>query len=157
MSLINFLSEQSGLSKWHVRWMNRAIFTSYWSKDPREKVGCVIIDDHRNVLSDGYNGFPHGIRDDDRLNDKALKNLLVVHAEANAVATAAANGHALRNGTCYVNRHPCTQCAALLIQAQIRQVIYYHPNMHESTHLDNFTLAGDMLKEAGIQVLRLTV
>jgi dCMP deaminase len=150
-----YLPESEGPNKWDVRWMNRAILNSTCSKDPNEQVGCIIINQHRHTLSDGYNGFPRGIKDDKRLTDKLLKNLLIVHAEANAVASAADNGHSLRGGTCYVNRHPCTQCTALLIQAGIQRIVYYHPEVEQSSYFNNFRLAAAMLAEAGVSLTRM--
>lgn len=43
--------------------MKLAQFFSEWSKDPRTKVGAVIIGENGQVLSQGYNGFPRGIKD----------------------------------------------------------------------------------------------
>tara|TARA_R110000851_G_scaffold104499_1_gene222203 strand:- start:360 stop:611 length:252 start_codon:yes stop_codon:yes gene_type:complete len=71
--------------KWMKRFMDMAVHVSEWSKDPSRKIGAVIVDPNtRQILSLGYNGFPQGIEDDARLNDKAVKRKLVVHAEMNA-------------------------------------------------------------------------
>jgi deoxycytidylate deaminase len=44
------------------------------SKDPRTRVGAVIIGPDREVRSTGFNGFPHGIVDwSVRLQDKQTR------------------------------------------------------------------------------------
>lgn len=139
------------------RWMEVARLISTWSRDPRRKVGCVVVDDDDNQLSGGYNGFPRGIVDDDRLDDRNMKNLMVVHAEANAIAAAARNGHSLKGGTLYVTHNPCSQCACLIIQAGIKRVVYImQPNV-SSDWLLSFKVAIDLLTEANISIALLTL
>ena len=45
----------------------------------------VIADDDNRVVSIGYNGFPKGVKDDHRLDNRELKYEMIVHAEANAL------------------------------------------------------------------------
>ena len=45
------------------------------------------------------------------------------HAEANAVASCAALGAALRGQSCYVTRAPCVACYKLLATAGIRRIV----------------------------------
>jgi dCMP deaminase len=74
------------MDKWDNRFMELAEHISYWSKDPRTKVGSVIVDDRNRVVSMGYNGFPRGVHDtDERYEHRPLKHLLVSHAERNAL------------------------------------------------------------------------
>jgi dCMP deaminase len=122
-----------------------------WSKDPKKKVGCVIIDSDKNQLSGGFNGFPRGIADDLRLDDQAIKLKMIVHAEANAVAAAARNGHSLRGAIAYITHPPCAQCAALFIQAGIYRVVYgagVRPSKWEA----DWEIAVDILEEAHVIV-----
>lgn len=153
------LTEQQ--QKWDRRFL-RLISNEIasWSKDPRHQVACVIVDDDRQQLSGGYNGFPRGIADDHRLHDKTKtieeseKLPRIVHAEANAVAAAAKKGHALAGGTCYATRPVCCSCAGLLIQAGIKRVVYLRQSVQEQGRwAGNFALAFDMLQEAKIQVV----
>ena len=140
---------------WDRRFMDLAIAMSDWSKDPRRKVGCVVIDDDHNQLSGGFNGFPRGIKDDYRLENRDLKLKMVVHAEANAVAAAARNGHSIKGGTMYVTRALCTQCAALVIQAGIKRVVALsNDDEKQSKWADEFVLAASMLAEAQVQYER---
>lgn len=109
---------------WSRRFLDLADHFSTWSKDPSTQVGCVVVDDERRIRATGFNGFPRGVADtSDRLNHRPTKHLLVVHAEANAVATAARAGVSLLGCTAYVTHPPCAQCAALMTQAGIKRVV----------------------------------
>lgn len=137
--------------------MQTAENVGQWSKDPRRKVGCIIVDDDNNQLSGGYNGFPRGIADDDRLNDRDTKLKMVVHAEANAVAAAARNGHSIKGATAYVTHNPCSQCACLMIQAGIKCVVFRKQEGYSAEWTKDFKLALDLLAEANIIVVTVTI
>ena len=49
------------MSKWGQRFLDLAEHVGEWSHDPRTQVGAVIVDDHKRVVSMGYNGFPRGV------------------------------------------------------------------------------------------------
>ena len=142
------------ISNWDRKFISIARLTASWSKDPRTKVGCIIVDDDHNQLSGGFNGFPRGVADDGRLEDRETKLKIVVHAEANAVATAARNGHSLKGSTAYITLPPCCQCASLLIQAGVKKVVFPHRFLTDDSHpgwSDSFKSAEDLLIEAGVQ------
>ena len=84
-------------TKWPIRFMNMAKMVSTWSKDPSSKIGAVAVNDERNILATGYNGFPKGIADtEERLNNKDEKYPRIVHAEMNALMNALYNGVSLK-------------------------------------------------------------
>ena len=145
--------------KWRKRFLEQALLLSTWSKYPGHKVGCVIYDDDKNQLSGGFNGFPRNIKDDGRLQvrEKAIK--MVVHAEANAIATGARNGHSLKGGSLYSTHRSCSQCAALIIQAGIKAVIsIWGQKELSSSGVDwkpEFDFGTEMLMEAGVKVSQL--
>ena len=65
---------------WASKYKHLAKEISTWSKDPSTKVGAVVVGEHGQLLSQGYNGFPRGIKDsDERLNNRERKYELVVH------------------------------------------------------------------------------
>lgn len=134
--------------KWDLRFLQSADHVSTWSKDTRKQVGCVIVDSDYNQLSGGFNGFPRGISDDGRLDEKSTKLKMIVHAEANAVATAARNGHSLKGSTAYITHPPCSQCAALMIQAGVDRVVFFSGDKNSSWRED-WELSMSMLREAG--------
>jgi len=95
------------------------------SKDPSTKVGAVIFDPKRRIVSAGYNGFARGVPDDPTLlENRDTKYKLILHAEKNAILFATAP----LDGCTLVVTHPCcAQCAALLVQAGIKHVIWPKP------------------------------
>lgn len=142
-----------GTRKWDDRYMDMALRISGWSKDPRRKVGCYVVDPITGAeLSHGYNGFPREVKDDDRLDNRALKMLMVVHAEANAVANAARLGRRLEGGWAYITKQPCSQCAALLIQVGITRVVYQYVEPRTDQWKESERVALDMLRETSIEV-----
>jgi deoxycytidylate deaminase len=106
-------------------WFNHAILMAKKSKDPRTKVGAVIVNqESRQIISSGYNGPPRGWPDSD-LNDswwsqKENKKLLCEHAERNAIYNAARLGMKTENCDIYVTLAPCHDCARGIIQAGIK-------------------------------------
>jgi dCMP deaminase len=122
------------------------------SKDPRTKVGAVVIDARGAVRAVGYNGFPRGVEDDPgRYADRDTKLLLVAHAEANAIANAAAVGTPLDGGGLVVTKYPCHECAKLVINAGIRQIGAPAPGT-DSAWLKSNDIARMMFSEAGVAV-----
>ena len=68
--------------KWDIRFLDLAQNISTWSKDPSRKIGCVAVGTNREILAQGYNGFPRGIADlPQRYEDRETKYQYVVHAE----------------------------------------------------------------------------
>lgn len=108
-------------SVWDKRFMELAMYISEWSKDPSTKVGAVIVDENRRIVSTGYNGFPRGVVDSkERLENRDIKYRMVLHAEENAIMFAKQN---LQGCSLYVTTMPpCSHCAALIIQSGIKHV-----------------------------------
>lgn len=138
------------MKNWDKKFLDAATLVASWSKDPSTRVGCVITDGDHNQLAGGFNGFPRGVADDHRLTDRETKLKLIVHAEANAVAAAARNGHALKGSVAYITLPPCAQCAALLIQAGVRRVVFLS-GVKPSKWEADWILAQGLLAEAGIE------
>lgn len=91
------------------------------SKDPKNKVGALVVAKDGRQFSMGYNGFPEGIEED--WGDD-VKHDFVIHAEVNAIVNAS---FPVRGGTVYVTLEPCHKCLGLLINAGIREVVYDRP------------------------------
>lgn len=108
-----------------VRYMRLAKEIASWSKDPSTRIGSVAISKNNNiVLSQGYNGFPRGIKDDWRLYIRELKYRYVVHAELNMIYNAAVNGVSLKDSTVYIYGLPCCHnCGIALVQSGVSRVV----------------------------------
>lgn len=139
------------VSKWDKRFLELAQQIASWSKDPSRKIGAVIVGQHRQIIAQGYNGFPRGIKDEEyRYNDRETKYKYVVHAEANAIYNALANGAKLEGATLYVTGLPvCHECAKAIIQTGISRVVY--DTRPDENWKDSAELALDMFIEAGIR------
>jgi dCMP deaminase len=108
---------------WDLRYMDLATHIAGWSKDPRKKVGAVVIGEYGQILAQGYNGFPRGMFDDPNLMTPETKLLYTVHAEANCIFNASLSGVSLAGATMYVSGFPpCSSCAGGIIQSGIKVV-----------------------------------
>lgn len=110
--------------EWDDRFLDLAKQIGTWSKDST-KIGAVIVDKDKRILTQGYNGFPRGIEDHpSRLKDREVKLKYVVHAEMNCIYNACHHGVSLNGATLYVHGLPvCSDCAKGVIQAGIKTVI----------------------------------
>lgn len=134
------------LSKWHYRFLNLAKHISEWSQDPSTKVGAVIVDNKKRIVSIGYNGFPIGIQDDARLNIRDIKYKMIVHAERNALLFA---NKSLDDCILYTYPFmPCSACAGMIIQSGIKHVISYVNN--NERWAEDFKISEQMFEEAGL-------
>jgi dCMP deaminase len=137
--------------KWHKRFLNVAKEVSTWSKDPSSKIGAVIVGNKSQIISQGYNGFPRGIKDlINRLNTRETKYKFVVHAEMNAIYNAIYNGASIDDCIIYVYGLPtCYECAKAIIQCGISHVI--NVKMNDGPWTESGKLAQEMFKEAKIK------
>lgn len=124
----------------------------------RGKAGCVIVTDQGGVLSQGYNGAPHGLAHCTEVgcllewtNLGSLGGHCVrsVHAEMNAIIWAARMGIRLEGSTLVSTVRPCLRCTTALIQAGVKKVIYVrdYPS-------DDYTNAVGLLESAGVTMER---
>ena len=114
---------------WDTYFMAVAKLSAKRSKDPSTQVGACIVSDDNRILSIGYNGTPNGFNDDifpwDREGHPLeTKYLYVVHAERNAILNYRGNRKDFVNAKIYVDLFPCNECAKIIIQAGIKEVIY---------------------------------
>ncbi len=136
-------------SGWDNRFLEMAELVASWSKDPSTKVGAVIVDEDRRVLSLGYNGFPLGLSDDKRLDNREIKYKMIVHAECNALLFCS---EPPVGATIYTYPFmPCPKCAGMIIQTGITRVVSYKSNNERWS--EEFALSRNMFKEAGIELL----
>ena len=98
----------------------------------RRKVGAVLVYDKR-LLASGYNGSPVGIANccdvgiclrEESKSGENLATCYAVHAEQNAICSAARFGISTEGATLYCTTKPCNVCAKLIINAGIKEVIY---------------------------------
>lgn len=135
----------------------------------RKRVGCIIVKDNQ-VVSTGYNGTPHGFKNDceeiqtrkvdnpdhleiliakgydcqDGCCSKEVTKREVLHAESNALAKVSKSTLSSDGADMYITMSPCFDCAKLIIQSGIKRV-FYSENYRDTSGID-------ILEEAGIEV-----
>lgn len=136
--------------KWVKRYFETTDLIASWSKDPRTKIGAIVVAPDGHIVAQGYNGFPRGIEDSEaRLNDRPTKHKLVVHAEANTLLSSLYNGVPVKDYTMYINSLCCSECAKIIIQSGIKKV--YMIKRDDAFWDESHNLSLDMFKECGIE------
>lgn len=126
-----------------LSYIRRAEVTSENSPDAETKVGAVLISYKTgSVISEGYNGFVRGAKDELIPKTRPEKYKYVIHAEANLICNAARNG--VNTDDCFValTISPCVHCARLLYQCGITTVYYkdYYRGTDEVKQLGDLQL-----------------
>ena len=139
---------------WDEYFMGVALLSAKRSKDPNTQVGCCLVSEDKKIIGIGYNGFPRPINDDhlpwERVGDWLdTKYPYVVHAEANAILNSTKD---LKGATLYVSLFPCNECAKLLIQSGIKEVVYMYDFHSED---DNVKASKKMLELSNIKTRQL--
>lgn len=128
------------------------------------RVGAVMVLRNR-VISTGYNGVPEGMpncveekgclrcRNREKFKSGTAYDLCIcVHAEQNALLTAARFGIAVEGATLYTTMQPCFGCAKELIQAKVVRVVYDElwtppdddPQMAEQKRIEHARLLAEL-------------
>ena len=114
---------------WNEYFMAIAKLSGMRSKDPNTQVGACIVGNDNRILSIGYNGTPNGFDDsmfpwDREGTALETKYLFVCHAEMNAILNYRGSRKELENAKIYVDLFPCNECAKIIIQSGIKEVVY---------------------------------
>jgi len=104
-----------------------------------QKVGAIIVVEDR-IVATGYNGTPakmkncsdggcHRCANREKVykSGTAYDLCICVHAEQNAILSAARFGISIQGGTIYSTTQPCFGCLKEMLQARISEVYYLHP------------------------------
>jgi len=144
------MSKRKNYLSWDETFMQMAYLIAQRSKDPNTQTGAVIVDKNNIIVGLGYNGFPRGCSDDELPwkrdgNTCDTKYAYVVHAEANAVFN---SNKPTRGGKLYCTLFPCNECAKILIQNGIKEIIYGEDKYHDD---DIWKASRKMLEMAGVK------
>jgi len=139
---------------WDEYFMGVAILSAQRSKDPSTQVGACIVNNQNRIVGVGYNGFPRGCSDDDfpwarEGNTLDTKYTYVAHAELNAVLNATEKLHGCR---IFVALFPCNECAKVIIQSGISEVIYLSDKYAQT---DGVKASKKMFDSAGVKYTQL--
>jgi dCMP deaminase len=110
---------------WEQYFLKMAYLVASKSKDPKTKIGAVLVKDKR-VISTGYNGLCKGVNDNIYSRwQRPEKYKWISHAEENSILAAARYGIATDGTTLYTNATPCDGCCKSIIQAGISTVVVH--------------------------------
>ncbi len=119
----------------HIYYMTIADAVRRRASCDKRHVGAVLVLGNR-IVSTGYNGTPEGvdncnqggcIRCTDPKMSQSGKNYdvcICVHAEQNAILTAARFGIAVEGADVYTTLAPCFGCMKELLQAKVKNIYY---------------------------------
>ncbi|CAM6088979.1 unnamed protein product [Calypogeia fissa] len=154
-------SKRKGYLSWNDYFMAIAFLSAQRSKDPNRQVGACLVSQDQVILGIGYNGFPRGCSDDElpwakiSVDGDPLKTKYpyVCHAEVNAIMN---KNHASAAGQrLYVTMFPCNECAKVIIQARIAEVIYFTEKgqtQSKNWQETSFLASRRLLAMAGVKV-----
>ncbi len=131
---------------WHRYFMNIATEVSTRSTCPRKHVGAVVVRERR-ILSTGYNGSLRGLPHCDDVGCLMEDGhcIATVHAEANAILQAAANGVSIDRAEIYTTASPCWSCFKLIANAGIRTIYFREFYREERIHVYAARLGIDLV------------
>lgn len=102
----------------------------------RRSVGCVLVNDHKQILSVGYNGVPSGVAHCNEGNQcpgagaasgTNLSSCFAVHAEVNAVIQCP---NPMAIDTVYTTTSPCIDCTKFLMNTSARRIVFLEEYPH---------------------------
>ncbi|GMP34140.1 hypothetical protein CsSME_00007140 [Camellia sinensis var. sinensis] len=147
--------------QWYLSWddyfMAVAFLSAERSKDPHRQVGACLVSQNGIILGIGYNGFPRGCSDDQLPwskesrtgNPLETKYPYVCHAEVNAILN---TNHASASGQrLYVTMFPCNECAKIIIQSGVSEVIYFVEKRLNNSDTA-YVASHKLLSMAGVKV-----
>lgn len=135
-------------------YMGTALLHARLSKAKRAQVGAVLVTSQGVTLT-GYNGTPRGLSNECediikhslpylRIEDTLVTKPEVIHAELNCILKAAREGVSCVGATMYVTLSPCVPCAAMMIQAGVKRLVYKEMYRDQG--------GTDLLQRAGVVV-----
>lgn len=144
---------------WDEYFMGIAKLSSMRSKDPNTQVGSCIVGSDNRILSIGYNGAPNGYEDNnfpwDRNGDmQNTKYAYVCHSEMNAILNYRGSRKDLEAARIYVDLFPCNECAKLIIQSGIKEVIYLSDKYKDT---DSTIISKKMFDKCGVKYHGMTI
>lgn len=124
----------------------------------RRNVGAALVRD-KQILATGYNGAPKKTMHCTDTTRGCVREYLkvpsgekheicrAVHAEQNVLIQAASTGVSIKGATLYTTTYPCSICAKMLINAEIKEVVY------SGEYPD--TMSENLFREAEIRVRKI--
>ena len=142
---------KSKQESWDEYFMQIAEAVSSKSKDPSSKMGCVIVDKNKRVVSLGYNGMVQGADESKMtLSERPMKYYFAIHSEMNALIFAHQN---LEGCTLYNRVATCENCLKYCLQAGIKRFVYKELRVHSHSTDPKHSMTNPDTDEAIIRLL----
>ena len=138
-------------SEWDEYFMQIAETVATKSKDPSSKMGCVIVDQNKRVVSLGYNGMLQGADESKMtLSERPMKYYFAIHSEMNAILFAHQD---LTGCTIYNRVATCEYCLKYCLQAGIKRFVYKELRVHSHSTDPKKSMTNVETDEAVIRLL----
>lgn len=136
---------------WDKYFMKIAEAVALKSKDPSSKMGCVIVDEKKRVVSVGYNGMIQGADESKMtLTERPMKYYFAIHSEMNALIFAKRD---LTGCTVYNKVATCENCLKYCLQAGIKRFVYEELRVHSHSTDPTHSMTNLETDEAIIRLL----
>lgn len=136
---------------WDEYFMKIAETVALKSKDPSSKMGCVIVDPKKRVVSLGYNGMLQGADESKMtLSERPMKYYFAIHSEMNAILFAHQD---LTGCTIYNRVATCENCLKYCLQAGIKRFVYKDLRVHSHSSDPSKSMTNVETDEAVIRLL----
>jgi dCMP deaminase len=140
---VNQINKINKENKYHKKYLEIAQKISELSHANKKKVGSIIVK-NSVIISDGYNGTPHGFENECE-DSKGNTKWYTLHSEANAITKLVRTGGISAEGaTLYITLSPCKECAKLILQSGISKVLFIEQYRDKS--------GIDFLSNSGIEI-----
>ena len=136
---------------WDEYFMKIAETVAVKSKDPSSKMGCVIVDKNKRVVSLGYNGMLQGADESKMtLSERPMKYYFAIHSEMNAILFAHQD---LTGCTIYNRVATCENFLKYCLQAGIKRFVYKDLRVHSHSSDPSKSMTNIETDEAVIRLL----
>lgn len=139
--------------RWIKYFFDIAEVVAKQSKDPSTKTGAVLVSSSKQIIACGYNGFPAKFPDNkEQYLCKDYKYPRIVHAEINALMSAAKHGISTLDSSLFVVPiQVCNECAKAIIQAGVKNV-FIKVNKSTNKWTEAFAISKEMFEACGVNV-----
>lgn len=137
--------------EWDEYFLGIADAVSEKSKDPSSKMGCVIVDKNKRVVSLGYNGLIQGAEESKMtISERPMKYRFVIHSEMNAIIFSRQD---LTGCTIYNRVATCDNCLKHCLQAGIKRFVYRELRVHSHSTDPRHSMTNIETDEAVVRML----
>lgn len=131
--------------EWHKFYLNIAKQYASLSKDPRLKVGVLLVpNDFSKIVSVGYNGWEKGGTNEPDSLDAGMSG--AVHGEINCMLKACGDG--IKDCYMYSSHSCCRICARAIVNFNRISHFIYETDYRDTSGLD-------ILRARGIRVIKI--